>query len=80
MTTFLLCHKLISFLKVIDDESDYFNSTSVWLTKSEKAQIEKFAKEMHEKKHKSRANKSIILDFAGLYFVNIKIFRITAHF
>ncbi|XP_026463973.1 activating signal cointegrator 1 [Ctenocephalides felis] len=51
--------------RVIDDESDYFNSTSVWLTKSEKAQIEKFAKEMHEKKHKSRANKSIILDFAG---------------
>lgn len=52
--------------QVIDDESDYFNTTSVWLSKSERAQIERYAKEMHDKKHKSRANRSVVLDFAGL--------------
>ncbi|XP_050332480.1 activating signal cointegrator 1 [Bactrocera neohumeralis] len=50
---------------VIDDELDYFEENSVWLSESERAKFEQLKQEMHEKKHESRAKRKIKIDFAG---------------
>ncbi|KAL1375947.1 hypothetical protein pipiens_017176 [Culex pipiens pipiens] len=50
---------------VIDDESDYFKSNSVWLSDAERKKLEKLEVEMREKKHASRLAKAVTLDFAG---------------
>ncbi|XP_053949748.1 activating signal cointegrator 1 [Anastrepha ludens] len=50
---------------VIDDELDYFEENSVWLSDAERAKLERLKQEMHEKKHESRAKRKIKVDFAG---------------
>lgn len=50
---------------IIDDESDYFKASSVWLSDSERKKLKKIEDEMREKKHGSRLNRKITLDFAG---------------
>ncbi|KAH8303357.1 hypothetical protein KR059_008853 [Drosophila kikkawai] len=50
---------------VIDDELDYFQENSVWLSKLEREKFEKLKGEMHEMKHGSRLNRKIRVDFAG---------------
>ncbi|XP_020797841.1 activating signal cointegrator 1 [Drosophila serrata] len=50
---------------VIDDELDYFQENSVWLSKVEREKFEKLKGEMHEMKHGSRLNRKIRVDFAG---------------
>ncbi|XP_038077418.1 activating signal cointegrator 1-like [Patiria miniata] len=52
--------------KVIDDESDYFSTDSnQWLTKDDRAKLEKRKQELRELKHGSRLKKTFTLDFAG---------------
>ncbi|XP_032597186.1 activating signal cointegrator 1 isoform X2 [Drosophila grimshawi] len=50
---------------VIDDELDYFQENSVWLTDTERAKYEQLKSEMHEMKHGSRLKRKIKVDFAG---------------
>lgn len=51
--------------KVIDDEGEYFSSSSSWLTKDERERMAKKEAEVQSKKHGSRLEKKITLDFAG---------------
>ncbi|CAG4947870.1 unnamed protein product [Colias eurytheme] len=51
--------------KVTDDDSDYFNANSVWLSASEKEKLHKYQQSLHDKKHASRLNKKMTFDFAG---------------
>ncbi|XP_063984542.1 activating signal cointegrator 1 [Diachasmimorpha longicaudata] len=52
--------------QVIDDESDYFQSSnSVWLSKDERAEMEKREAEMREKKYGSRLEKKFTVDIFG---------------
>ena len=50
---------------VIDDELDYFEENSVWHSDEQRATFERLKQEMHERKHASRVNRSIRIDFAG---------------
>lgn len=50
---------------VIDDESDYFTSNSVWLSKEEREKLQKYEKELKAQRHASRSDKKLTLDFAG---------------
>ncbi|KAM8719380.1 hypothetical protein ACLKA7_012004 [Drosophila subpalustris] len=50
---------------VIDDELDYFQENSVWLTDAEREKYEQLKSEMHELKHGSRLKRKIKVDFAG---------------
>ncbi|KAH8397807.1 hypothetical protein KR222_002247 [Zaprionus bogoriensis] len=50
---------------VIDDELDYFQENSVWLSDAEREKYEQLKSEMHELKHGSRLQRKIRLDFAG---------------
>ncbi|XP_026847084.1 activating signal cointegrator 1 [Drosophila persimilis] len=50
---------------VIDDELDYFQENSVWLSDVEREKYEKLKSEMHELKHGSRLTRKIKVDFAG---------------
>ncbi|XP_049814796.1 activating signal cointegrator 1 [Schistocerca nitens] len=50
---------------VIDDESDYFSSNSSWLTKEEREKLQKLEAEMRAKRHSSRLDRKVTLDFAG---------------
>uniref|UniRef100_A0A023F9G0 Putative activating signal cointegrator 1-like protein n=1 Tax=Triatoma infestans TaxID=30076 RepID=A0A023F9G0_TRIIF len=49
--------------KVIDDQSDYFSTNSVWLTKEQKEELKRKEEELLAIKH-SRT-KNLILDFTG---------------
>ena len=51
--------------QVIDDESDYFSTSSRWLNKKERSALEKRETELREKKHASRLDRKVTLDFAG---------------
>ena len=51
--------------KVIDDESDYYQSNSVWLSKAEKERLRKREEEIQAQKHRSRLDRKVTLDFAG---------------
>lgn len=51
--------------RVTDDDSDYFNANSVWLSSEERAKLDKYQRSLHEKKHASRLNKKMTFDFAG---------------
>ena len=52
--------------QVIDDESDYFNADSNrWLSKAEKEKLAKRERELREKRHASRLDRKVTLDFAG---------------
>lgn len=50
---------------VIDDEMDYFDSNSQWLTADDRKKVKKLEEEMHSAKHDRRSNRKITLDFAG---------------
>ncbi|XP_013108761.2 activating signal cointegrator 1 [Stomoxys calcitrans] len=50
---------------VIDDELDYFEENSVWHSDEQRAVFEKLKQEMHDRKHASRINRKIKIDFAG---------------
>lgn len=51
--------------KVIDDESDYFQTNSTWLTHAERERLQKREEEISAQKHASRLNKKVTLDFVG---------------
>lgn len=50
---------------VIDDESDYFKTNSVWLSDDERAKLKKLEDEMKEKRHASRLAQKVTIDFTG---------------
>lgn len=50
---------------VIDDESDYFRTNSVWLSDEERAKLKKIEEKMKEKKFASRRDQKITIDFTG---------------
>lgn len=50
---------------VIDDESDYFKSNSVWLSEGEKKKLVSLEEELRGQKHASRLSRKVTLDFAG---------------
>ncbi|ETN65739.1 activating signal cointegrator 1 [Anopheles darlingi] len=50
---------------VIDDESDYFRTNSVWLSDAERSKLEKLEEELREQKHASRLSRKVTIDFAG---------------
>lgn len=50
---------------VIDDELDYFEENSVWHSDEQRATFERMKQEMHDRKHASRINRKIKVDFAG---------------
>ncbi|GBP27265.1 Activating signal cointegrator 1 [Eumeta japonica] len=58
--------------RVTDDDSDYFNANSVWLSTSERERLEQYQKSLHEKKHSGRLNKKMTFDFAGRRVVEDK--------
>jgi len=52
--------------KVIDDEADYFSyDNDKWLTKKQKAALQKRNDELRDKRFASRLDKKYIFDFAG---------------
>ncbi|XP_067003782.2 activating signal cointegrator 1 [Anabrus simplex] len=51
--------------KVIDDESDYFAINSVWLSKAEREKLKHREEEIQAKRHASRLDRKVTLDFAG---------------
>ncbi|XP_041984758.1 activating signal cointegrator 1 isoform X2 [Aricia agestis] len=50
---------------VTDDDSDYFMASSVWLSETEKERLRQYQQKLHDKKHASRRDKKMVLDFAG---------------
>lgn len=50
---------------VIDDESDYFRTNSVWLSDEERIKLKKIEEKMKEKKYASRRDQKITIDFTG---------------
>jgi hypothetical protein len=50
---------------VIDDESDYYQSNSTWLSTAEREKLLKQEEEAHARKHASRLDKKILIDFMG---------------
>ncbi|XP_053678379.1 activating signal cointegrator 1 [Anopheles nili] len=50
---------------VIDDESDYFKTNSVWLSDAERQAVERLEAQVRENRHASRLSRKITLDFAG---------------
>ncbi|XP_053692313.1 activating signal cointegrator 1 [Sabethes cyaneus] len=54
---------------VIDDESDYFKTNSVWLSDAERKKLEKLEAELRERKHASQLSRKVTLDFAGRQIV-----------
>lgn len=50
---------------VIDDESDYFRTNSVWLSDEERKKLKKIEEKMKEKKNASRRDQKITIDFGG---------------
>lgn len=50
---------------VIDDEADYFKANSVWLSEAEKKKLKKLETDFQDKKHSSRLDKKITVDFTG---------------
>lgn len=50
---------------VIDDELDYFQENSVWLTDAEREKYEQLKSELQDLKHGSRLKRKIKVDFAG---------------
>lgn len=50
---------------MIDDESDYFTVNSVWLSKAEREKLQQRAEELQTRRHASRLDRRVMLDFAG---------------
>ncbi|KAL6437121.1 hypothetical protein ACFW04_005010 [Cataglyphis niger] len=51
--------------KVIDDESDYYQSNSIWLSAEERGKLRKQESEALARKHASRLDKRVTIDFMG---------------
>ncbi|KAJ1530934.1 hypothetical protein ONE63_005771 [Megalurothrips usitatus] len=51
--------------KVIDDESDYYSSSSVWLSEGERQKLKSQEDAERARKHASRKDARFTLDFAG---------------
>lgn len=51
--------------KVIDDELDYYQSNSIWLSAAEREKLQKQEAEANAHKHASRLDRKITLDFMG---------------
>lgn len=54
---------------VIDDESDYFKSNSVWLSEDERKKLTSLEEQLRGQKHASRLKRNVTLDFAGRQLV-----------
>lgn len=50
---------------VIDDESDYFRTNSVWLSDGERAKLKTIEDKLNEKKFASRREQKVTIDFGG---------------
>lgn len=50
---------------VIDDESDYFRTNSVWLSDEERAKLKKIEDKVKEQKNTSRRFQKVTIDFTG---------------
>ncbi|GAB0100368.1 activating signal cointegrator 1 [Sergentomyia squamirostris] len=50
---------------VIDDESDYFKSNSVWLSNEERVKLQKMEEELRDRKHANRLRHTYKFDFSG---------------
>lgn len=50
---------------MIDDESDYYHSNSAWLSHDERKKLQKQEEEAQARKHSSRLDRKITLDFMG---------------
>lgn len=51
--------------KVIDDELDYYQSNSTWLSAAEREKLKKQEAEAHVRKHSSRLDRRVTIDFMG---------------
>ncbi|XP_018401936.1 PREDICTED: activating signal cointegrator 1 [Cyphomyrmex costatus] len=56
--------------KVIDDESDYYQSNSIWLSHDERKKLQKQEEEELARKHASRLDKKVAIDFMGRVIVD----------
>ncbi|XP_011639868.1 activating signal cointegrator 1 [Pogonomyrmex barbatus] len=56
--------------KVIDDESDYYQSNSIWLSHEERKKLKKQEEEMQSRKHASRLDRKVAIDFMGRVVVD----------
>lgn len=50
---------------MIDDESDYYQSNSIWLSAEERGKLQKQEAEALARKHASRLDKRVTIDFMG---------------
>jgi len=66
---YINCHKKLIYsarrTKVIDDESDYYQSNSIWLSHDERKKLQKREEEALARKHVSRLDKKVTIDFMG---------------
>ncbi|KAG5325636.1 TRIP4 protein, partial [Pseudoatta argentina] len=56
--------------KVIDDESDYYQSNSIWLSHDERKKLQKQEEEELARKHASRLDRKVAIDFMGRVIVD----------
>lgn len=56
--------------KVIDDESDYYQSNSIWLSHEERKKLQKQEEEELTRKHASRLDRKVAIDFMGRVIVD----------
>jgi len=56
--------------KVIDDESDYYQSNSIWLSHDERRKLQKQEEEALARKHASRLDRKVTIDFMGRVVTN----------
>lgn len=50
---------------MIDDESDYYQSNSIWLSIEDREKLRKQESEAQARKHASRLDKRVTIDFMG---------------
>lgn len=50
---------------MIDDESDYYQSSNIWLSSAEREKLQKQEADRHATKHASRLERNITIDFMG---------------
>lgn len=50
---------------MIDDQSDYFQSSSTWLSTAEREKVQKQEAEAHARKHMSRLDRRVTVDLFG---------------
>lgn len=50
---------------MIDDESDYYQSSNIWLSTGEREKLQKQEADRHAAKHASRLDRNIKIDFMG---------------